>query len=232
VCSAAKGLAFAVCLGVPLSVARAALLAAGPAAARLNRPLPDPHAPPKAAAAGGKGGGADKRGEEEEGGELLELRAWMVAGGPMAGVSWDTVRSLATLYDEPYSHKTDAHALRAAAAAAGCTHVVVGAAGEGAASGLEVAAVGALEAALGGTNGDETRVSHGTHWYCCAGKSLGFAPNGDIKLNIADGSNRGDPLRLCWCIDGTYGGWRAGNVLDLHNSSGDAWRKLVWGFRL
>ena len=141
------------CLGVPLAVARAALLAAGPAAAGLNRPAAAADAGP--APASGAGGG--------EG--WVELRAVLLAGGPTGGVGREAMRGLAVLYDEPYSHTTDAAALRAAAAAAGCTHVVVAAAREGEGA-LKVAAAGAVEAALGGTAGDETRVSHGAHWYC------------------------------------------------------------------
>ena len=147
------------------------------------------------------------------------------------GVSWDVVEGLPMLYDQPYSHETDATALRAAAAAAGCTHVVVGAAraGEDRAA-LKVAAVGEVGAALGGTAGGETRVSHGAHWYCCEGKSVGFAPNGDIELNNADVSHQDDPLRISWNISGQRGAYRAGDECSLWDS--DEWRKLVWGFRL
>ncbi len=216
-CGAAGGLASA-CLGVPLAVARAALLAAGPAAAGVNRPRGDRAADGDSIASTAGGGG------------WLELRAALLAGGPTGELGRDAVHGLATLYDEPYSHATDAAALRAAAAAAGCTHVVVAAGRAGEAEGaLKVAAAGAVAAALGGTVGKETRVSHGTHWYCWEGKSLGFAPNGDIQLNSADASHRDDPLRLSWHLT-RGGGWRAGDVCDLYGSG--EWRKLVWGFRL
>ena len=225
-------MAFAACLGVPLDVAKAALQAAGQAAARINRPLPDPHAPTAPATAAGAGGGGAGGREEGPAGGQLELRAWMLAGGPSVGVSWDVVEGLPTLYDQPYSHKTDAAALRAAAAAAGCTHVVVGAAraGEDRAA-LKVAAVGEVGAALGGTEGDETRVSHGAHWYCREERGFGFAPNDDVERGNAeaDGNHRYDPLRLSWRINGGSG-WRAGDVCYLRDSS--EWRKLVWGLRL
>ena len=164
----------------------------------------------------------------------MELRAVLLAGGPTGGVGREAMRGLAVLYDEPYSHKTDAAALRAAAAAAGCTHVVVAAArgGEGA---LKVAAAGAVDAALGGTAGDETRVSHGAHWYCRRERGFGFAPNDDVERGntLADRYHRDDPLRLSWIINGEYGGWRAGDVCNLHQGSGSSeWRKLVWGLRL
>jgi hypothetical protein len=228
VCGAAEGLACA-CLGVPFAAARHALLAAATPAARLNRPLAHagPPPPPTGAAAGG---GV----EEGEGGGWVELRATMLAGGPTAGLTRDAVRGLTLLYDEPYSHKTDAAALRAAAAAAGCTHIVVAAAqaGEGAGGTLKVAAAGEVGAALGGTAGDETRVSHGAHWYCRRERGFGFAPNDDVETGdpFRDTSHADDPLRLSWIIDGYGGGYRAGDVCDLYTS--DEWRKLVWGFRL
>jgi hypothetical protein len=164
----------------------------------------------------------------------VELRATLLAGGPTAGLTRDAVRGLTLLYDEPYSHATDAAAIRAAAAAAGCTHIVVAAAqaGEGGAGALKVAAAGEVGAALGGTAGDETRVSHGAHWYCRRERGFGFAPNDDVERGNAwaDGNHRDDPLRLSWYIEGTSGGYRAGDVFGLENSS--EWRKLVWGFRL
>ncbi len=107
--------------------------------------------------------------------------------------------------------------------------VAAGRAG-GAEGALKVAAAGAVAAVLGGTAWGETRVSHGTHWYCREGKSVGFAPNGDIELSNVDVSHQGDPLRLSWTLNGRHGGWRAGDVCDLHRSG--EWRKLVWGFRL
>ena len=226
-CGAAGGLTCA-CLGVPLAVARAALLAAGPTAAFLNRPMAAEPSPTPAFAA--PGGGAEGVDEDDCPG-LVELRATLLAGGPVVGLPRDALRGLVTLYDESYSHETDAAALRAAAAAAGCTHVVVAAGRAGDVGPLKVAAGGAAEVALGDTAGDETRVSHGTHWYCRRERGFGFAPNDDVERGdvLADGSHKDDPLRLSWIVNSKYGGWRAGDVCDLSYSE---WRKLVWGFRL
>jgi hypothetical protein len=227
VCGAAGGVVSA-CLGVQLAVARASLLAACPAASRLNCPncsisLIDASIL-KGMPTTGSGGGEE---QVARGGNAW-LCAFLLAGGPVAGLPRDALRGLTTLYDEPYSHATDITALRAVADAVLCTHVVVAAGRAGDMGPLQVAAVGARVAVLGWTAGDETRVSHGTHWYCCEGKSFGFAPTGDVKLSSADSSHQDDPLRLSWHLDGR-GGWRAGDVCSILGSD---WRKFMWGFRL
>ena len=219
------------CLGVSLPVARAALLAAGPAASRLNRPIADEPQPAPAPTSPGRGDGGGEEVGVGVGGQWVELRSVMLAGGPVAGLPQEALRGLATLYDEPYSHETDAAFLRSLAATAGYTHVVVAAGRSGDAGPLKVAAVGALEAALESTEGNETLVSHGTHWYCRTDRGFGFAPNDDIqkKGGCADGSHMDDPLRLSWQLN-KCGGFRAGDVCQIYY--GNEWRKLVWGFRL
>ena len=156
------------------------------------------------------------------------LRALLLAGGAATDLGMDEVRGLHVLYDEPYGHATDAAALRAAAAAKACTHLVLAAQRADDGGPLKVAAAGAAAAALGETEGNGTRVSHGVHWYCCPGKSVGFAPVGEVSLNSADASHRDDPLRLSWHLGS--GGWRAGEVCDIYDST--EWRKRVWGFAL
>jgi hypothetical protein len=221
------------CLGVPLDVARAALLARGPALAALN--CPKSPAPPVAAeggaAAAAPPGGTDGAGRRHD---WLELRVVLLAGGVVAGLARDALIGLPTLYDMPYSHATKADGLRAAAVAAGCTHVVVAATrvGEGAGGGLKVAAAGEASVVLARTVENETRVSHGVHWYCRTGRGFGFAPNDDIETSrnpLADTGHRDDPLRLSWQLNGE-GGYRAGDACDLCGS--DGWRKVVWGFSL
>jgi hypothetical protein len=202
-----------ICLGVPFDVAHAALLAAG--SSSVNMPKGDWPA-------------------EDGIGNWWEVRVLLLAGGVSTALQEDCLRGLRKLYDVPYHNTTDAKALLAAASAAGCTHVVVAAARSGAEGGvLKVAAAGSVEAALGGTAGSETRLSHGVHWYCSRERGFGFAPNDDIALdasNPRDSNHPTDPLRLSWRVDGKYGGYRAGDERDLFSST--KYRKVMWGFRL
>ena len=144
-------------------------------------------------------------------------------------LDWQSVLGLQLLYDELYSHSTDAASLSSMAAAAKCTHVLV-AAGRAVDKHLKVAAAGAAVAVFAPTEGGVTRISHGVHWYCWEGKSFGFAPDGDVRLDAADVSHTDDPLRLSWHNGQAGGGWRAGNVCGINGT--DEWRKLVWGFSL
>jgi hypothetical protein len=228
VCGAVGGGLTVACLGVSLEVARDVLRAAGLSTLNLPKPLP-----PRAAAAAAVDSDSRHVSDGDGVGNRDDLRAVLLAGGAMKGLAREVVEGLTPIYDEPYSHKTDAVELRNKAAEFGCTHVLVAAAlaeAGGKWSSLKVAAVGTVEAALGVTAGGTTRVSHGAHWYCSRGGGFGFAPNGDVKRDWgADGSHRADPLRLSWMVDGRHGGWRAGNMCELY---GDKWRKLVWGFRL
>jgi len=226
ICCAARGLG-CICLGVPLDVARAALLSGGSSLSRVNMPKVDCE---------DRIGGVEwgkERGVGKDG-DWLEVRALLLAGGASIAMQEHGLRGLRKLYDAPYYHKTDSKALLAAATAAGCTHVVVAAARSGAEGGvLKVAAAGALEAALGGTAGGETRLSHGVHWYCSRERGFGFAPNDDITLdpsNPRDSNHPTDPLRLSWRVDGKHGGYRAGDERDLFCST--KYRKVIWGFRL
>ncbi len=206
-----------------MAAARAALLDAGPAAVRLNFPNMDSD---KLPAAGSNGGMVVDD-------ERLGLRSLLLAGGPTTELTRDMLRGLPTLYDEPYSHETDFDSIRAAAVAAGCTHVVVAAAqaGEQVGGTLKVAAVGSVSAALEETlGGYEMRLFHGTYWYCSRDHGFGFAPIDARDRGTADQSHGDDPLRLSWIVNGVYGGYRAGEVANLFDST--EWRKLVWGFRL
>jgi hypothetical protein len=227
------------CLGIPLALARALLLAAGPTLAALNRPKPRTAlaAAWETAVVAGLGWEREEEGEGVDG--WLELRAMLLAGGVTTELTRDALHGLARLYDAPYYHTTDAVALRTAAAAAGCTHVVVAAARQALVGGeeeLKVAAAGAVDVVLRGTAGNETRVSHGVHWYCRRERGLGFAPNDNIEKGDcgADGNCPDDTLRLSWRLNGS-GGYRAGNVMvgllpNIPHSH--MWRKLVWGFHL
>ncbi len=237
VCNAATGLVSA-CLGIQLEDAHEVLLA--PALAALNRAKPFcAHFPGSGASPAPLAAAAEQVRVQKVRG-WSELQAVLLAGGATTGLTWEAVSGLIVLYNEPYSHKTDVTALWNAVAAAGCTHVVVAAAQAGEEMGrgkLKVAAAGEVRSVLGGTCGEETLVSHGVHWYCREGrdqtKCFGFAPNADIAPStgwFADKIHKDDPLRLSWRVDGTCGGYRAGDVCDLDNSND--WRKLMWGFSL
>ncbi len=240
VCEAAGGLR-CICLGISLDIARAILLSGKPAFSRVNMPkleslLDQPAEVGISCVGGDRAESGIERSEElcwGQGG-WLEVRALLLAGGASTALSMHALSGLRLLYDQPYSHKTNVNTLRKAAAHAGCTHVVVGAARVGEEGGLlKVAAAGAVSAALGGTAGNETRMSHGVHWYCSLERGFGFAPNDDIALDAAnprDSNHPTDPLRLSWRVDGEYGGYRAGDIRDLFLSS--EYRKLLWGFRL
>ena len=56
-------------------------------------------------------------------------------------------------------------------------------------------------------------------WYFTPGYSIGFAPNSNIKQVKADPLEEEGDLRLSWHLTGSEGGWRAGRLLFLAEST-------------
>ncbi len=167
----------------------------------------------------------------EELGHMDSIPLLILRGGVAQNIPLAATTSLSTIYNEPYSHPTQASLLCKAAAESGCSHLLVAAGLEGEDC-LKVAALAPLEVVLGSTSGNETHLFNGVHWYNSDHKSIGFAPNGNVTLGNADTACRDDPLRLSWHLDikALIGGWRAGELCDLDKR--EDWRKYIWGISL
>ena len=68
----------------------------------------------------------------------------------------------------------------------------------------------------------------GAYWYRYPSYSFGFASSSSVNLNTCDVGQGNDDCahRLCWHLDQTSGGWRAGCVAFLNGDQ--TWRKVIY----
>ena len=136
-----------------------------------------------------------------------------------------TTRPWETVYDELYSHDMRNSFDDIKARCDKFRFVLIG--GRGAHdTAFILCAIAAPREVFRATTGNESHEVSGAHWYCCAGKSMGFAPNHSISLSPADTKDESDTRRLSWHINGS-GGWRVGSKTGLNGSA--EYRKVVMG---
>jgi len=145
-------------------------------------------------------------------------------------------------FEVPYSQRTQPSDLTSVPDRA--THIFIGArAPDGQ---IALGAMGAREAILRRTLGNETHENNGVHWYFASNEdgedtSFGFSRAARVDLSNADVLGSGwmeNPkdedgrYRLSWHLDEESvpgaGGWRAGHEIDLHEGTGDSWMKLMY----
>ena len=144
-----------------------------------------------------------------------------------------------TVYDEPYSHRTDAGALEERCR--GFAELLVGARKDGETT-FALCALAPPPVVFEKTTDDQTHEHNGVHWYRSssggAKLAMGFAPVQEVELGTAD--IKDDPAyalsvcveengrrRLSWHTEGGIGGWRAGMKTGLYLGECDGWRKVI-----
>jgi hypothetical protein len=67
---------------------------------------------------------------------------------------------------------------------------------------------------------------NGVYWYFTSSKSFGFSLNPSISQSSCDTQSTDPYYRLCWHLDGSSGGYRAGNVLSLNSDT--SYSKVIY----
>jgi hypothetical protein len=126
------------------------------------------------------------------------------------------------VFDQPYSHNTRSDDLNQIA---GICHnqVLVAATFNGS---ISLAAVGPASVLTLNTAWNRPQQLGQVYWYRTPGKSFGFSPVDTIRQTTADNEDLNSPLRLSWLLDQNFGGYRAGAVRSLADSS--LWHKVIY----
>jgi hypothetical protein len=126
------------------------------------------------------------------------------------------------VFDQPYSHNTRSDDLNQIA---GICHnqVLVAATFNGS---ISLAAVGPASVLTLNTAWNRPQQRGQVYWYRTTGKSFGFSPVDTIRQTSADNEDLNSPLRLSWLLDQNMGGYRAGAVRSLADSS--LWHKVIY----
>ena len=130
-------------------------------------------------------------------------------------------------YDQPYSSFLTSRDLNACN---GSKIVFVGAKSSNFTKTIAIGAFGTTNV-LAVTNSTSTAYYDpgGAYWYRYPSYSFGFASSSNVTLTTCDTSGLGNDdcaHRLCWHLDQTFGGWRAGCATYLNGDQ--TWRKVIY----
>ena len=127
-------------------------------------------------------------------------------------------------YDQPYSSFTTSSDLHACN---GSKVVFVGAKRSNFTKTIAIGAFGTTNV-LTVTNSTSTAYYDpgGAYWYRYPSYSFGFASSSNVNLGSCDVGNDDCAHRLCWHLDQTFGGWRAGCATYLNGDQ--MWRKVIY----
>ena len=129
-------------------------------------------------------------------------------------------------YDQPYSSFSTSRDLNACN---GSKVVFVGAKSSNITKTIAIGAFGTTNV-LAVTNSTSTAYYDpgGAYWYRYPSNSFGFASSSSVNLDTCDYGEGADDCahRLCWHLDQSDGGWRAGCATELNNDP--TWRKVIY----
>jgi len=120
-------------------------------------------------------------------------------------------------FSRPYAHESRMEDFQLPGVP-GDSAVLVGAKKAGADE-LLLAAIGRLDVITAEKRKNHTKLHNGVYWYCTAGSSMGFAPDATVTMTEADTHDRNSPYRMSWHLGQRIGGWRAGEHLNLGDST-------------
>jgi len=158
--------------------------------------------------------------------ELLEEPPCTSFSGIKVDVNISELKGWTMFFCKPYSHHTNMKDFVPPEHLKGSC-LLVGARETGKKV-LKLAAMGRADIVTKLRQLNQTELHNGVHWYACnasGSKSVGFSPNETISQNNADNADMSSPTRLSWHLNG-HGGWRAGDVTGLSQSS--EWEKVIF----
>ena len=118
-----------------------------------------------------------------------------------------------SIFDEPYSHRTDDDDVNFNQYSGRC--LFVGCRDSSGASTYRTGAFLDAEVVSRTTAKNAPSLQRGVYWYNTPSYSFGFADTSTIAQNSADTHNKDSDSRLSWHLSGG-GGWRCGSVTGLN----------------
>ena len=129
------------------------------------------------------------------------------------------------VYNEDYSHHTTKSELFSILSTYGEDELLCVGGMRTGSENIELCAFGLTKNVISQTTRNKPNMHGSVYWYLTDRYSFGFSPVDKINQYSADVEGQSDKKRLSWRLCGSSGGYRVGDVIDLHSST--SWKKII-----